>query len=249
MSIVIACKFKNGILFESDRQVTYNGNRSENQVNKIMKVEDQPLVIGGVGLLRELQQLFYISKDWFSDFNGKDLSTNTCITYINRLTNLFREKQFICENQIIDHLQGSFILADPYNINVISQDLSVLSNFDYYAIGCGSDLVMGHLNVLFSEKDPKEMSKTEIDKILSDCINIACKDDIAIDNNLDKIALYKRSNDLVEDDAYEIINKCEYDILDKSKPKNECHKNCTGCLHNLKFIYSKKDKTIRTVSN
>ena len=251
MSIVIASKFKNGILLASDRQVTYYGSKVEDQANKIKKIEDQPLLIGGVGYLRELQQIFSISKEWFSDFGIKQLTNDVCISYINKLTSIFREKQFIQENQIVGGLNGRFLIMDPYNINVISQDLSVMSNFDYFAIGCGSDLVMGHLNVIFSNKKPEEISKSQIDKILTECIELACKDDVAIDNNIDKIAIYKKAQDLVDDDNYEVINKCEYDILDKQRPKSksECNNKCDECIHNIRFIYSKQEKTIKMISN
>ena len=71
---------------------------------------------------------------------------------------------------------------------------------------------------------------------------------ITIDDNVDIYILYKDAIDLIDDSNIEIINKCEYDILDKSKPKSECNKNCKSCSHELRIIYSKKDKTIKMLS-
>lgn len=249
MSIVIGCKFNNGVMFASDRQVTSWGNKLEDQVNKAIKIENQPLLLGGVGYLRELQQIFSISKEWFDDFNMRFLNEKLTIDYVNRLTNIFREKEFIPREAIVSGLRGTFLLADPYEIQVIGGDLSVTGNLDYYAIGCGYELVMGHLNVVFKDKNPEEMDKYEIAKILEDCIKIACKDDIYIDDHIDKITIYKKPMDLVEDKDYEIIEKCEYEILGKSKPRGECIKKCKECPHYIRFVYSKKEKILKLISN
>ena len=105
MSIVIGCKFNNGVMFASDRQVTSWGNKLEDQVNKAIKIENQPLLLGGVGYLRELQQIFSISKEWFDDFNMRFLNEKLTIDYVIRLTNILKKKKFIPKEAIVKGLR------------------------------------------------------------------------------------------------------------------------------------------------
>lgn len=255
MSVVIACKFNNGVIMAADRQVTHYGNKMEDKVNKIMKVEGigASIGFGGVGILRELQQLFKISTNIFNSPGIKrtGLTQSECIEALNKITSEFRDNLFIEANQVIQRLYGSFIAADAYNIHYIGGDLAVISNLDYFSIGCGDDLVMGHLNVAFKDKNPSKMKSDEVIQVLKESIQIACKDSCYIDDNIDFIILYKDCRDLVNDNEFEIIDKCEFDVVNKKalKTKKECSNNCKECLHNMRIVFSKKDKTIRAISN
>lgn len=252
MSVVIAMKFNNGIIMASDRQVTSYGTKIEDQVSKI-KMINPAIMFGGVGLLRELQQLFLVSENLF---NSKEilqtgLTKDQCILAMNKLTIEFRNNLFIEQNKVIDQIYGRFIAADAYNINVIEGDLAVLSGFKYYAIGCGDDLVMGHLNVVFEKKDPESLNEKEAIKILKECIEIACKDSCYIDDNINILVQYKDLQDLVDDNKFEVNEKCEYDLLNKQKlkTKSECNKDCKNCKHNLRMIFNKEAKTLYGISN
>ena len=252
MSIVIAVKFNNGVIMASDKQVTSYGNKIEDQVSKI-KLVNPGIMFGGVGLLRELQQLFLVSENLF---NSKEIFENgltkeQCITAMNKLTIEFRNNLFIEQNKIVDQIYGRFIAADAYNINVIEGDLAILSGFKYYAIGSGEDLVMGHLNVVFEKKDPESLNRKEAMKILKECIEIACKDNCYIDNNIDTLVQYKSLYDIVDDEKFEVVTSCEYDLLNKQKlkTKTECNKNCESCKHNLRMIFNKEAKTLYGIAN
>lgn len=231
----------------SDRQITRYGSSIKDNINKIQKVEGSNIAIGGVGYLRELQQIFKISRNIFNI--SDELTQNECIQALGKLTNLYRENYFIEPSQIVDHLLGTFIAIDSYNINVIDSDLAVLSGFEYYAIGSGEDLVMGYLNTEFKDISPSTMDYLEVKKILEDAIKISCKDVCSIDDNLDLIALYKSPNKLVPDSDLEIINKCEYDIINKKvlKTKKVCNGVCKECFHHMKIIYSKASKSIKAI--
>lgn len=248
MSIVIALKFSNGVLLASDRQVTRYGKSIKDSCNKIFRVENNSrIAIGGVGKLRELQRMKKISRNLFSEIS--ELSENSCVQLVNRLTLEYRNNLFIEPNEIIEMLDNEFIFADAYNINYICQDLSVVSNLDYFAIGCGEDLVMGHLKVALENKNINELDISNAEKLLEDSIKIACKEDCYIDDNIDYIVLHKNPSDIVEDSVYELIDKCEFEILNKNKPKSECNKKCNTCLHKIRIIYNKKKKTIQAICN
>lgn len=252
MSVVIACKFKNGVVLASDRQVTsYGSYKNEDKANKITQVG--PISFGGVGSLRELQQMFKVVPDIFniSEIKRNNLTLEECLEAVNRITIKFRENLFIEHNQIVDSLYGDFIAADAYNIFSISGCLSVMSDFDYLSVGSGFPNVMGNLNNVFKDKRPQDMEVDDIINILKDSIQISCKDVCSIDDNIDFIILYKRPKDLKSDSDLEIFNKCEFDILNKKslKTKKECNNNCKECRHNMRIVYNKKEKTIKGISN
>lgn len=248
MSVVIACKFNNGVIVASDRQVTRGYyEKLEDKVTKQIKIEGKNITIGSVGSLRELQKMKLVANKLFRDIN--DLNEDECIKLTNNITRVYRDFEFIEPTQIIKELNNVYLLTDPYNINLMTNDLSIMSDFDYYAIGCGDDLALGYLNVKFKDKDPNDMTSEEIIKILTEAIKTSCKDSTGIDDNVDISIMYKHANDLISDNSYEVIDKCEYDILEKSKPKSECNHKCDECLHNIRFVYSKKHKTIQMISN
>lgn len=248
MSVVIACKFNNGTIVASDRQITRGYyEKLEDKVTKQIKVENKNITIGSVGSLRELQKMKQVASKLFRDVD--ELTEDECIKITNNITKVYRDFEFIEPGQIIKELNNIYLLVDPYNINLMTSDLSIISNFDYYAIGCGDDLALGYLNVEFKDKDPNEMVAEDIIRILKEAIKTSCKDSTGIDDNVDLSIMYKHSTYLVSDSSYEIIDKCEYDVLEKSKPKSECNHKCNNCLHNIRFVYSKKHKTIQAISN
>ena len=240
----MSIKRKNRLIFSDYIQ---NLSYYENNVNKIYKIDGANIGIGGVGSLRELQQIFKVAPNIFNINNR--LTQEECVYCLGKLTNQFRENFFIEPTQIVKDLYGRFIVVDSYNINVIDSDLAVLSNFDYYAIGAGEDLVMGHLNVAFKSKSPQDLDYLEVKKVLEDCIRISCKDSYSIDGNIDVIALYKDPKELVSDSDLEIINRCEYDIINKKvlKTKKVCNGVCKDCSHNMRIIYSKSSKSIKAI--
>lgn len=247
MSVVVACKFKNGVVMASDRRVSRYLEGIDDKINKSMKIENKNMLIGGVGYLKDLQNMFFISNELFKEVieaNEKQLLK----ALYTKLTPLYRDNMFIEANQVAK-FNSQFIVADPYHINLLSGDLSLIPDFDYYAIGCGEDLVMGHLNVEFKNKKPETMEQKDIIKILKDSIKVACKDSLGIDDNVDIYVAYKHAEDLVSDNSYEVIEKCEYKIVGKEVPKKECNGKCKECIHNMRFIWSKNNKTIQMISN
>lgn len=246
MSVVIACKFNNGVVIASDRQVTRGYEKVEDKISKVQKIDGKSIIIGGVGSLRDIQKMKAASTKLFS--TSDKLTENECIKIINNISSVYQELGLIETGKIIQSLDGEYLFVDSYNINFVGYDLGVISGFDYYVIGSGNNLATGYLNVEFKDKNPNDLTSENIIKILKNAIKVSCKNNITIDDNVDIYILYKDAIDLIDDSNIEIINKCEYDMLDKSKPKSECNKNCESCPHSLRIIYSKKDKTIKTLS-
>lgn len=96
MSVVIASKYQNGVIMMSDRQVTRYGIQAiRNSVEKIYKVPNTSIIIGGVGTLRDLQQIKKVSENLFNI--REELTEKECIEAVDKITieyrkNLYRTK-------------------------------------------------------------------------------------------------------------------------------------------------------------
>lgn len=134
MSVVIASKYQNGVIMMSDRQVTRYGIQAiKNSVEKIYKVPNTSIIIGGVGTLRDLQQIKKVSENLFNV--REELTEKECIEAVDKITIEYRKNLYIEPNEIVKNLESCFLFCDGYNINYIGFDLSVINNLDYFAIG------------------------------------------------------------------------------------------------------------------
>lgn len=134
MSVVIASKYQNGVIMMSDRQVTRYGIQAiKNSVEKIYKVPNTSIIIGGVGTLRDLQQIKKVSENLFNI--KEELTEKECIEAVDKITIEYRKNLYIEPNEIVKNLESCFLFCDGYNINYIGFDLSVINNLDYFAIG------------------------------------------------------------------------------------------------------------------
>lgn len=245
MSIVIASKYQNGVMLMSDRQVTRYGIYAlKDSVEKIYSIPNTDFMLGGVGYLRTLQQIKKISKDIFKDESS--LTEKSCVEVVDKITNEFRKNGYISPTEIVENLDSQFLFCDGYNINYVGNSLDVIGNLDYFAVGCGEDLVIGYLNTVFKNKKPQEFTFKEIKEILEEAIKVSCKDNLGIDTNINMLYETKMPLDLVEDSTINIVDMCEYktikkQTIDKAKM---CTEDCKSCIHNIRFIYDKKQKTV-----
>lgn len=246
MSVVIALKFKNGVILGSDRQVTMGWNKQENTVTKVRKFEEKNMAIGGVGSIRELQKMFTIERSLLE--NVSKLTEANCVGVVNNITNEYRKFSYIGREEVITYLDGSFIFADAYNINYVAHDLGIVPNLDYFAIGCGDDLATGYLNVQLKDRDVTQLSKSTAEMLLINAIRTACKNSIGIDNNVNITPLYKEPQDLVPDVNLKITYKCLNDLMDIPNKKSICgKKKCTNCKKYLKFIYDEFEDELNCI--
>lgn len=248
MSVVIACKFKNGVVIGADRQVTSGGNASKDTVSKIKKISNKKIAIGSVGSLRYAQQFFSIADEWFQDINTSHIGETNIIAHVNKLTSIYRTNDFITGSEKFENIdENNFLIVTPYEIYNMDGYGSITEEKCYTSIGCGRDKVSGYLNIVFENPDIiNDLEEREAKNIIGIAIKNACKDDIYIDDNVDFTTLYKEPKDIIEDENFEIISKCEYKILDKNE-NSGCDKSCEGCSHSIHFIYNRANKRIENL--
>ena len=249
MSVVIASKFNNGVIMMSDRQVTRYGIVAvKDSVEKIYNVPNTKFIMGGVGRLRTLQQVKKVSESIFTEVES--VTEKNCIECLDKLTSEFRKNNYISGTEVLQELDSQFLICDGYNINFVGYDLDVINNLDYYAIGCGEDLVMGYLNTIFKDKNPSKFTYDEIRKILEESIKVSCKDSLGIDDNIDTLTALKNTMDLQSDSKIEVIDMCEWKTVKalKNNRARVCESDCSHCKYNIRFIWDNESETVIQMS-
>ena len=188
MSLVIAIKDKDRIVFGADKQVSGAGSKSHNTI-KIWNVPELPgAIMGGVGSLRASQVIQYsklIDLNAMADLSYGTIDTNYIITVLVPQIVLQLQSAGVCciaEDETEEKtvmLPNSFLFAYEDQAWMIWNDLSVSEIEDYLAIGSASDVAKG---VLFATAD-----KNPFDRIVT-CIDAAAEATLYVDHGIDFLA-------------------------------------------------------------
>ena len=188
MSLVIAIKDKDRIVFGADKQVSGAGSKSHNTI-KIWDVPELPgAIMGGVGSLRASQVIQYsklIDLNAMADSSSGTIDTSYIITVLVPQIVLQLQSAGVCciaedgveEKTLV--LPNSFLFAYEDRAWMIWNDLSVSEIEDYLAIGSASDVAKG---VLFATTD-----KNPFDRIVT-CIDAAAEATLYVDHGIDFLA-------------------------------------------------------------
>ena len=188
MSLVIAIKDKDRIVFGADKQVSGAGSKLHNTI-KIWDVPELPgAIMGGVGSLRASQVIQYsklIDLNAMADLSYGTIDTNYIITVLVPQIVLQLQSAGVCciaEDDVEEKtlmLPNSFLFAYEDQAWMIWNDLSVSEIEDYLAIGSASDVAKG---VLFATSD-----KNPFDRIVT-CIDAAAETTLYVDHGIDFLA-------------------------------------------------------------
>lgn len=190
MSVVIGLRYNNGVIIGADRQAT-SGNLKTHSTQKIYKSAYSNTAWGCVGTLRDLD---IVSCNVDELMNYKDVLDKVEIdkkyvvnVIVVRIFNeLMKFNRAYKVDNVVD-IDSSFLIADDSKMFTIGHDGSVIQYDDYCAIGCGDQLVKGHLDALNLE----ELSEPEAVDLMNRLIKLCCKEDAYIDDNVDIIVLKK----------------------------------------------------------
>ena len=186
MSVVVALKFKDGVIIGSDRRVTTSYHTyQDDAATKIHMTQYSNHDIGTVGYLRTLNVISTV--DEFMEY--KDILDGDKVDFKYLVKTIVPKLIKTLENnRILDELEctsnSNFIYATNEKIFTIGGDFAVIEHPYWAAVGCGQDLVAGLLSVAEPE-DFENMDAENALGMIEGCISKACKSDNAISEEFD----------------------------------------------------------------
>lgn len=166
MSLVMAMKFANGVVMVGDSFVSGCYGRTEladcESSRKIWEVKSSPVLgtrkpedklVGGAGLYKNLMAIRYSS----IEFDCIKSMADVINYFVPSVINVLRKHNFLSEENPIETIDTSFIMADVDHIFLIDEDLSVIEKKRFAATGAGCEQAI----CLFQQK----FSDTPVSKI------------------------------------------------------------------------------------
>lgn len=189
MSVCIALKYNDGVLLAGDKQMTYGGHLKFNNGVKIQKSTYSNTAVGSCGDKRVID-LIFCNMDDLMEY--KDILDNIKIDYkyvvkhiVNNIFSILDRNGCLYKENNVVSTTNEFIVASNENIYLIYQDGSVLECDNYGCIGSGYELVKGYLDTL----DLQNLTLDKAKKIIINCIQQCCNNEIYINDNIDLIKL------------------------------------------------------------
>lgn len=187
MSVIVALKYKNGVVIGADKQASSFNIKYDNVV-KINKTKYSNNCIGTVGTLRDANII--LNKDelmkYIDILEKKQIDFKYVVNIIvPNLFEILRNNNRVNSIDKIETLKSTFIYCTNKNLYIICNDGAVVEGENFITVGCGSDEVRGYLNTLNLEN----LTKEKATEIIQNSIRKSCKDDIYINNKIDLIYL------------------------------------------------------------
>ena len=186
MSLIVAIKDKDRVVFGSDKQVSTSVTK-DHSATKIWEVADLPgAIMGSVGSMRASQVIQYSRLFDLNEIMDKGgISTSFVINSLvpNIVGQLRSAGVPLAATEDGDlpcaSIPNMFLFALGESAWMIWTDLSVTELDDYLAIGSGSDVATG---VLFATKE-----KNPFERIVT-CIDAAAETTLFVDDGVDLLA-------------------------------------------------------------
>jgi hypothetical protein len=170
MSVVVAFRYKDGIILGADKRISKGMRLREDRANKISLTKYSGHGMGSVGLLRHCNLLSI--KDELMDYEdileGIEVDQSYVIAKIvPNLTRYFTEQQAIVSEAGTTVMASEVMYVTKDKIFVIGEDFSVVEYPLWAAIGCGEEMVMGLLCNVEPEQFAKMKEADAIDFLLN----------------------------------------------------------------------------------
>ena len=237
MSVIVGFKRDGKIWMAGDSRVSM-GTHVEKLADSTSKIwtENDMMIVGGVGLLSELQLMRY------GHFIPQDeiLLDHIDAEYLYSLYSYYGKAYLDHFGITLDANTGyqsiiasSFMFGVNNHLMVLGNDGSVVEYDDFAVIGCADDLVRGYIMGHMEEED--------VEKLLKDAIKHAATMDSGIDTNINVYCIkdpYAELENLAATvkDEKEEPKKIKEELKKSSKTKKKSKKSA--------LISSKKDSKI-----
>lgn len=191
MSLVIAIKDGDRIVFGADKQATSGDNRTH-LATKIWTVRDCPsIIMGGVGSVRATQIMQYSSIINKNFLEPTGLTTEFIVNQVcPRIVEVLRTSGInVNANKDVPSeicISSAFLIAENDKAWLIHHDLSVIEIDKYYAIGSGSQIANGALFVT-----PNQNPFTRI----TDAIDAAAENTLFVDHKIEFLTTKVKEDD------------------------------------------------------
>ena len=188
MSVIVALKYKNGVLIGADKQCSSFNIKEDNNAIKINKTKYSNNCMGVVGSLRDANIILNKNKliKEIKILDKKEIDFKYVVNIIvPNLFEILRKNNRVSSLNNIETLSSTFVYCTNKNLYMIFGDGAVVEREDFITVGCGSDEVRGYLNTLNLEN----LTKEKATEIIQNSIQKSCKDDIYINDKIDLIYL------------------------------------------------------------
>ena len=187
MSVVVAFKYKDGVIVGADKRVSKGPRLREDNASKIAMTKYTGHAMGTVGLLRHCNLMSV--KDELMDYEDILDKVEPDMSYmvakcVPNLQKYFSEQQAIMSEAGTTIMASEIMYATKDHIYVIGEDFSVLEYPFWAAIGCGEEMVMGLLCNMPPE-DFAKMKESEAIDLMAGCITYACEKDSAVSESFE----------------------------------------------------------------
>ena len=186
MSVIVALKYKNGVLIGADKQCSSFNIKEDNNAIKINKTKYSNNCMGVVGSLRDANIILNKDELMIDILDKKEIDFKYVVNIIvPNLFEILRKNNRVSSLNNIETLSSTFVYCTNKNLYMIFGDGAVVEREDFITVGCGSDEVRGYLNTLNLEN----LTKEKATEIIQNSIQKSCKDDIYINDKIDLIYL------------------------------------------------------------
>lgn len=176
MSIVIAVKENNRVIFGADTQTSIGNRKKCSTLESNLKVTKMPngILIGHAGLVENANTLT-VHPEWFENLSDEGLTKRFLVMeVIPKLILELKEKNLLDKDSAPDvEMQGSYIVAQKDKLFYIHRTFAVSEAPNYVSIGCGSFAA----DAVFFDSTDKRSTK---ERILS-ALNSAAMFDTGVD--------------------------------------------------------------------
>lgn len=195
MSVVIAMKYKDGVVIGADRQATCGDNKVVGGVTKIKMFPYSKHAIGKCGYVRHTNALF--TQEELVTFEDIVKQTEIDINYIVSviMPNIRAVLKVFDEKEDIDDI-GSTIYVTSDKIFTIESDGAVIENQNFACIGSGAVSANGLITQLYSVNDEEMLSEEDAITMVSAGIQTANENTIYVGDGIDIIVVKRNQEEL-----------------------------------------------------